>query len=88
MVNQKLQVELNVQHLNLERVQHQHLFHKENENNLQVQVFQNCLLKYLQLHGFLHCVNEQIQWLMLDEIDETEKKLEKCKKVIANHKKM
>ena len=32
--------------------------------------------------------NEQIQWLMLDEIDETEKKLEKCKKVIANHKKM
>ena len=31
---------------------------------------------------------EQIQWLMLDEIDETEKKLEKCKKVIANHKKM
>ena len=41
------------------------MVYKENENNLQVQVFQNCLLKYLQLHGFLHCVNEQIQWLLL-----------------------
>lgn len=32
--------------------------------------------------------NEQIWWILLDEIDKTEKILEKCKKYIANQKKM
>lgn len=32
--------------------------------------------------------NEQIWWILLDEIDKTEKILEKCKKYIANPKKM
>ncbi|MBR6670383.1 MAG: tRNA (adenosine(37)-N6)-dimethylallyltransferase MiaA [Ruminococcus sp.] len=32
--------------------------------------------------------NEQIWWILLDEIDKTEKILEKCKKYIANRKKI
>ena len=32
--------------------------------------------------------NEEIQWLMLDEIEQSEKKLEKCKKCIAKHRKV
>lgn len=32
--------------------------------------------------------NEQIWWILLDEIDKTEKILEKCKKYIANREKM